>query len=122
MMGEDTPGTFTPRTERKGFIMDQIEALQHMLALGSDLVDAVVACISGHRMTPDMAALCITTYWRRYAAIAQYQEARGAAITIQVRHAPHSHAFCSFHGTCISEGCQRHHSVFIQRARPARDG
>merc|ERR1719240_2073908 len=34
-------------------------------------------------MTPDIAAMCITTYWRRYAAIANYQESRGAAITIQ---------------------------------------
>ena len=55
-----------------------------MMGLGSDFVEALVACISGHRMTPDLAALAITTYWRRFAAIAHYQEMRGAAITIQV--------------------------------------
>merc|ERR550514_1950188 len=34
-------------------------------------------------MTEDQAALCMQTYWRRYASIANYQENRGAAITIQ---------------------------------------
>ena len=87
-MGPDTPGTFTPREERKGWPLDQFEAFFHMQQLGADLIDATIACVTGHRMTPDLAALCITTYWRRYAAIANYQESRGAAITIQARAAP----------------------------------
>ena len=85
MLGPDTPGTFTTREPSKGWLGDQIEAFMHMQQLGADIVEAGLACMTGHRMTPDLAALCITTYWRRYAAIANYQESRGAAITIQVR-------------------------------------
>jgi len=81
--GPETPATFTPRGPRKGFIFDQLDAFQHMRELGADLVEAFVACISGHRMTPDLAALCIASYWRRYASIASFQESRGAAITLQ---------------------------------------
>ena len=81
----DTPGTFTPRTIDKGLVVNQIEAFAHMQALGIDLVDSLTACVGGHRMTPDLAALCIETYWRRYASICEYQESRGAAITLQVR-------------------------------------
>ena len=83
MNGPDTPGTFTPRAESKGWPGDQIDAFMHMQQLGADIIDAAIACLGGHRMTPDLAALCITTYWRRYAAVAQFQENRGAAITIQ---------------------------------------
>ena len=85
MMGPETPGTFTPRTESKGFLVDQIEAFVHMQSLGQDIVEASIACLTGHRMTPELAALCIATYWRRYSCIANYQECRGAAITLQVR-------------------------------------
>jgi len=83
MMGPDTPGTFTPREPRKGWPGDNLAAFGHMQQLGADFLEAAMACLTGHRMTPDLAALCITTYWRRYSAIAQYQESRGAAITIQ---------------------------------------
>lgn len=90
MNGPDTPGTFTPRGMDKGFIGNQIEAFAHMQALGLDIVDSLTACLQGHRMTEDLAALCIATYWRRYTAIAQYQENRGAAITLQVSTTPSS--------------------------------
>lgn len=83
MNGPDTPGTFTPRAASKGWLGDQIEAFVHMQQLGVDFVEAAIACFTGHRMTPDLAALCISTYWRRYSAIASYQESRGAAITLQ---------------------------------------
>ena len=88
MMGEDTPGTFTPRGSKKGLCFDQLDAFMHMQQLGADMVDAAIACLGGHRMTPDLASLCIATYWRRYTAVANYQECRGAAITIQVRCPP----------------------------------
>ena len=81
MNGPDTPGTFTPREPRKGLCFDQIEAFLHMQQLGEDVVEAALACLTGHRMTPNLAAQCIATYWRRCAAIANYQESRGAAIT-----------------------------------------
>lgn len=81
---ELTPGTFTPRGEDKGWLGNQIEAFSHMQALGCDVFESAVAVISGHKMTPELAALCIATYWRRYACIASYQESRGAAITLQV--------------------------------------
>lgn len=69
----------------------------HMQQLGADVIEAAIACLGGHRMTPDLAALCITTYWRRYSAIAQFQENRGAAITIQARarRAPEKTPACS---------------------------
>ena len=51
--------------------------------LGADVVEAAMACVTGHRMTPDLAAMCLQTYWRRYTSIANYQESRGAAITVQ---------------------------------------
>jgi hypothetical protein len=81
--GPGTPATYTPREQSQGFILDQIFAFQHMRKLGADFMDAFVACISGNRMTPDLAALCIATYWRRYCCIAHLQESRGAAITLQ---------------------------------------
>jgi len=77
------PSTFTPRGESKGFIVDQVEAFGHMQAWGEDFFDAFTACISGHRMTPDLASRAIASYWRRYQALANYQESRGAAITLQ---------------------------------------
>ena len=55
----------------------------HMQQLGADVVEAAMACVTGHRMTPDLAAMCLQTYWRRYTSIANYQESRGAAITVQ---------------------------------------
>jgi len=82
-MGPDTPGTFTPRSGRKGCLFDQCEAIFHMQALDADFAEALIACISGHRMTHELAALCIQTYWRRWCARIQYLESRGAAITIQ---------------------------------------
>ena len=84
MMGPDTPATFTPRGGSKGLIFDQIEAFLHMQSIGADLVDAFVTCISGRRMTEDLAAQCIQTYWYRYQSLSDYQNSRGAAITIQV--------------------------------------
>jgi hypothetical protein len=83
MLGPGTPGTFTPRVPSKGWLGDRIEGFVHMQQLRADFVEAVIACVTGHRMTPELAALCIATYWRRYAAIANYQESRGAAITLQ---------------------------------------
>ena len=83
MLGPATPGTFTPRVPSKGWLGDRIEGFVHMQQLRADFVEAVIACVTGHRMTPELAALCIATYWRRYAAIANYQESRGAAITLQ---------------------------------------
>ena len=85
---DSAPGsTFTPRSnEDKGWLGNQLDAFAHMNSLGVDVFDAAVAAISGHKMTPELAALCIATYWRRYTAICNYQESRGAAITLQVRH------------------------------------
>ena len=77
------PGTFTPRTEDKGWLGNQIDAFTHMNALGADVMEAAMAAFAGHRMTPELAASCIATYWRRYTAIANFQESRGAAITLQ---------------------------------------
>ena len=88
MNGPDTPGTFTPRTPSKGFVGDLCEGFVHMQALGADLLDAFIACIRGHRMTDDLAALCIQTYARRFMATVDFQENRGAAITIQARRPP----------------------------------
>jgi len=79
----DIPGTFTPRTPRKGWPGDQIDAFAHMQQLGADFIEAAMACLTGHRMTPDLAAMCIASYWRRYTAVANFQESRGAAITLQ---------------------------------------
>ena len=85
-LSEEPPTTFTPRTqEDKGWLGNQLDAFAHMNALGVDVFEAAVAAISGHKMTPELAALCIATYWRRYQAICQYQESRGAIITLQVR-------------------------------------
>ena len=81
----DAPKTFTPRGESKGCFGDRMEAFQHMQALGASFVEAAMACIVGKRMTDDIASMCIATYWKRYSAVAQFQEARGAAITLQVR-------------------------------------
>lgn len=81
---EEAPGTFTPRGEDKGWLGNQLDAFAHMNSLGVDVFEAAVAAISGHKMTPELAALCIATYWRRYTAICNYQESRGAAITLQV--------------------------------------
>ena len=80
---EYTAGTFTPRTAKKGFVFDLMEGFMHMQQLGADVVEAAMACVTGHRMTPDLAAMCLQTYWRRYTSIANYQESRGAAITVQ---------------------------------------
>jgi hypothetical protein len=84
MMGPDTPGTFTPRVPSKGYIGDMLEGFMHMQALGADVVEALMACLGGHRMTPDLAALCIGTYWRRYQSTVEYATQRGAAMTMQV--------------------------------------
>ena len=84
MLGPDTPGTFTPRTPAKGFLGDLLEGFVHMQALGEDVIEAFLACIRGHRMTEDLAARCIQTYQRRFMSVANFQENRGAAITIQV--------------------------------------
>lgn len=81
--GPDTPTTFTPRGPSKGFIFDQLDAFQHMQDLGCDFLDALRACLTGKRMTPDLASKCIATYWRRYYSLANFQESRGAAITLQ---------------------------------------
>ena len=77
------PSTFTPRGPSKGFMFDQLDAFQHMQALGADFVSALTACLSGKRMTQDLAAQCISTYWKRYAAVVALQESRGATITLQ---------------------------------------
>ena len=47
----DIPGTFTPRTPRKGWPGDQIDAFAHMQQLGADFIEAAMACLTGHRMT-----------------------------------------------------------------------
>ena len=83
MLRQDTPGTFTQRTPTKGFLGDLVGGFLHMQAHGEDVVAAFLACIRGHRMTEDLAALCIQTYQRRAMSIANFQETRGAAITIQ---------------------------------------
>ena len=81
---EEEPLTFVPRGQSQGFILDQIEAFMNMQALGSPLIDALVACVSGQRMTPDISAQCIQSYWRRYSAVIQLQESRGAALLQQM--------------------------------------
>lgn len=76
--------TFTPRgNEDKGWLGNQLDAFAHMNELGCDVFESAIAAISGHKMTPELAALCIATYWRRYTAICNFQESRGAAITLQ---------------------------------------
>ena len=66
---EYTAGTFTPRTEKKGFLFDLLEGFMHMQQLGADFVEAATACVQGKRMTDDLAAMCLQTYWRRYQSI-----------------------------------------------------
>ena len=34
-------------------------------------------------MTDEQAALCVQAYWRRYLSVINFQESRGAAITMQ---------------------------------------
>ena len=83
--------TFTPRgNEDKGWLGNQLDAFAHMNELGCDVFESAIAAISGHKMTPELAALCIATYWRRYTAICNFQESRGAAITLQVRACSHA--------------------------------
>ena len=47
---------------------------------------ALMSMFKGHRMTEEQAANCIASSWRRYGALANFQENRGAAITIQAAH------------------------------------
>lgn len=123
---EIIPGTFTPRGEDKGWLGNQIDAFTHMNALGADVFESAIAAFSGHRMTPELAASCIATYWRRYTAICNFQESRGAAITVQaslqadstcsLRTAFSSLAACREHQPAALSGSEPEHK--IQRPLP----
>jgi len=75
---EDEPILLSPRRMK-----EQLDAFGNMRKAGAGWGDALFSMILGKKMTPEQAALCIQTRWRAYIALVQYQESRGAGITIQ---------------------------------------
>lgn len=76
--------SFTPRGKTRGGAADAAAVFSNMTTNGAGLFEAALSLMKGHKMTDEQAAVCVQTYWRRYQAIVENQEARGAAITIQV--------------------------------------